>query len=138
MGFMQSVKKVFSTGTETRDDHHDERFKTHYYKSMKDKAMKDVEEMFRRKNNYTVASVSEEHGEIIIHVKDKKKVFLVATVIMVRPMRTAVDFSASTETILFTDFGHSRRLIVELYKELDKRLPFAGIGLGDNLSKKIF
>ncbi|MCE7793383.1 DUF1499 domain-containing protein [Salipaludibacillus sp. CUR1] len=133
MGFKQTLKKIFSTSTETSEKHSNEDLQTHYYKSMKDKTIREVETMLRNRQGFDVASVSEEHGEIIVHVKHGKKAFLVATVIMVRPFRTAVDFSASTETMLFSDFGYSRKLIIELYKELDKRLQFVGTGLGDDL-----
>lgn len=135
MSFMLTLKKIFSTGTETRDHHPDEKFVTHYYKGMQKKVLHEVESMLNGKKNFNVASVSEERGEIIVRVTGKKKVFLVATVIMVSPNRTSVDFSASTDTILFTDFGYSRRFVTELYKELDPRLHFLGKGLGDKLIK---
>lgn len=135
MSFMLTLKKIFSTATETRDHHPDEKFKTHYYRGMKDKVMGEVESMLSSKPGFKVGSVSKEHGEIIVRVNSKKKVFLVTTVIMVSPNRTAVDFSASTDTILFTDFGYSRSFVTGLYKELDSKLEFVGKGLGDKLIK---
>lgn len=135
MSFMMTLKKIFSTATETRDHHPDEKFVTHYYRGMQKKVMHEVESMVSSKQGFKVASVSEDRGEIIVRVASKKKVFLVATVIMVSPNRTSVDFSASTDTILFTDFGHSRKFVTELYKELDSRLEFLGKGLGDQLIK---
>ncbi|WP_280769880.1 DUF1499 domain-containing protein [Salipaludibacillus daqingensis] len=133
MGIKQTFKKIFSSSTETSENHHDEQLQTRYYKTMKDKAMKEVEEIIRSLEGFEVASTSKDHGEIIVNVKKGKKAFMVITIIMVRPYRTAVDFSVSTETVLFTDFGYSRKVIEMLYKELDSRLTFVGTGLGNEL-----
>lgn len=133
MGVKQTLKKIFSTSTETRENHDDELFQTRYYKTMKDKMMKEIDTMLRNREGFEVASISEDHGEIIVNVKKGKKAFLVVTIIMVRPLRTAVDFSVSTETLFFSDFGYSRKIIEQLYKDLDSRLPFVGTGLGNEL-----
>lgn len=135
MGFMQTLKKVFSTSTETRENHYDETLQTRYYKAMKDRAINEVETMLRNRKGFEVASISQDHGEVIVNVKHGKKAFLVATVIMVRPFRTAVDFSVSTDTFFFSDFGYSRKMIRALYKDLDSRLQFVGTGLGNELAK---
>lgn len=135
MGIKNTLSKIFSSGTETKENHFDETLQTHYYKSTKDKVLKEVETMFGSKQGYEVASVSQEHGEVIVRIKKGKKAFMVITVIMVRPFRTAIDFSVSTDTMLFTDFGYSAKVIRELYKELDSRLPFVGTGLGDKLTQ---
>ncbi|SDZ54227.1 hypothetical protein SAMN05421736_11689 [Evansella caseinilytica] len=134
MGFMQTVKKVFSTHTETKEKHYDEQLQTRYYKSTKDKVIKEIETMLNQRTGFKVTSISEEHGEIIVQVKKGKKALMVVTVIMVSPFRTAVDFSVHTDTFLFTDFGYSRKLIYHLYDELNKRLMFVGTGLGDQLT----
>lgn len=130
----QTLKKIFSTSTETSENHHVESLQTHYYKIMKDKAIKEVEALLKNKEGFEVASISEDHGEIIVNVKKGKKAFMVVTIIMVRPFRTAVDFSVSTETMLFSDFGFSRKVIEVMYKELDSRLQFVGTGIGNELT----
>ncbi|MBM7096483.1 MULTISPECIES: DUF1499 domain-containing protein [Alteribacter] len=135
MGFRDTIQKYISTHTETREKHPDEKLQTHYYKSSKDKVMKEVQAMINQRQGLKVQSVSEERGEIIVRADSGKKIFLVATVIMVRPYRTAVDFSVTTETVLPVDFGYSRKLIYELYKSLNGRLTFVGAGLGDNLTQ---
>ncbi|WP_416151466.1 DUF1499 domain-containing protein [Salipaludibacillus sp. HK11] len=134
MGIKQTLKKIFSTSTESSENHYEEQLQTHYYKVMKDKALQEVEAMLKNRQGYKVVSISEAHGEIIVNVKKGKKAFLVATVIMIRPLRTAVDFSVSTDTIFFSDFGHSKKIVEGLYKELDSRLQFVGTGLGNELS----
>jgi len=101
MGMKQSLKKIFSTSTETRENHEDTLLQTRYYKTMKDKMMKEVEAMLANREGFEVASISEDHGEIIVNVKKGKKAFMVVTIIMVRPLRTAVDLSVSTDTFFF-------------------------------------
>lgn len=134
MGLWENVKSFFSTNAETKENHVNEKLRTHYYKSTKEKVMKDIEAMLNQKAGYTIASINEDHGEIIVHVKKGKKAFMVITVIMVKPFRTAVDISISTDTFLFTDFGSSRKMAIELYDEMNKRLQFVGTGLGDKLT----
>ncbi|PTL39872.1 DUF1499 domain-containing protein [Alkalicoccus saliphilus] len=135
MGFIQNVKKIFSKKTETSEKHEDKTLQTHYYKAMREKVFAELETMFSKKQGFEVSSISEEHGEMIVHVKSGKKAFMVITIIMVRPYRTAVDFSVHTDTVLFSDFGYSAKLIRSLYKELNERLTFTGTGLGDELSR---
>jgi hypothetical protein len=54
----------------------------------------------------------------------------VITVISVRPFETAIDFSVTTDTkVLPFDFGFSRRVIIDLYSQIDKRLPYIGSGM---------
>ncbi|PYZ97245.1 DUF1499 domain-containing protein [Alteribacter lacisalsi] len=135
MGFRDTVRKYISSSTETREDHSDENLQTHYYKSSKDKVLKEVEAMIGQRQGLTVQSVSTERGEIIIRSDSGKSVFMVVTVIMVRPYRTAVDFSVTTDTVMPTDFGYSRKLVYEMYKSLNGRLTFVGTGLGEDLTK---
>ena len=135
MGLIENIQKVFSKHNETQENHTDETLRTHYYKSTKDKVMKEIETMLNKESGFSISSISSEHGEIIVNVKKGKTALLVITVIMVRPFRTAVDFSIATDSFLFTDFGYSRNLARELYKELNSRLTLVGTGLGDSLTQ---
>ncbi|QKS72021.1 DUF1499 domain-containing protein [Paenalkalicoccus suaedae] len=136
MGIKQTLKKMVSTKVETHEKHEDETLQTHYYKALKDKVIEEIEALLNKKQGYEVASISEEHGEMIVNIKKGRKAFMVITVIMVRPFRTAVDFSIQTETFMFSDFGHSAKLARELYKELNGRLTFIGTGLGEESSSR--
>ncbi|MBU9721160.1 MULTISPECIES: DUF1499 domain-containing protein [Bacillaceae] len=133
MSIKHTLQKYFSKQTETKEDHFDEKLRTHYYKSTKDKVMKEIESMLSQMQGFKIASISEEHGEIIVHITKGKKAFMVITVIMVKPFRTAVDLSISTDSFLFTDLGYSRKLVYELYSEMNKRMSFVGTSLGDRL-----
>ncbi|MBB5172710.1 DUF1499 domain-containing protein [Texcoconibacillus texcoconensis] len=135
MGIIQSLKRFFSKQTETSEKNHDQALQSHYYKMTKDKTFRELENFFSEKEGFEIRSVSEEHGEMIVKRTKGKPAFIVVTIIMVRPFRTSVDFSVASETMLFTDFGSSRRLIYGLYEELNQRLTFVGTGLGDELAK---
>ncbi len=134
MGFKDTLNKFISNHTETRENHSDEGLRTHYYKAMKDKTFNELLTIFHQSENFDVKSNSVDRGEIIVDGKGKKKLFIVATVIMVSPNRTAIDFSVTTETVLPTDFGYSSKVIKELYQKIGKNLEYVGSGLGDQLS----
>ncbi|MGX9929986.1 cytosolic protein [Virgibacillus salarius] len=117
------MAKFFSNHAETRDNHWDTSLQTHYYKTTRDKGMGTLEDMFRRSDTYQLHSISKEHGEISVNIKKGKKAFIIATIIMVRPYQTAIDFSVTTESILPFDFGYSTKVIQRLYNEISKELP---------------
>lgn len=133
MSMMQKVKQVFSTHAETMDSHPDEQLRSRYYKTNTQNALKAVEDVIRGLKGYTVTSVSPERGEMSVNIAASKKAFVVVTVITIRPFETAVDFSVTTETPLPSDFGFSKKVIKELYNQLDKQLVFIGSGLGAKL-----
>lgn len=123
MSFRNTLTKYFNNHAESRETHWDTSLQTHYYKTTKDKGLDTLENYFRNAQKYEVHSISKEHGEISVLVKKGKKAFIVATVIMVRPFQTAVDFSVTTESILPFDFGYSSKLIQQLYEQINKELP---------------
>ncbi|UOQ46181.1 cytosolic protein [Halobacillus salinarum] len=110
-----------SKHSETSENHRDEGLVSHYYKAKKDEVFRAVEAMFDTPSE--VVASSKERGEITIKYKGKRSAFVVATVIMVRPFQTAVDFSVTTESGGPIDFGFSRNLIVSLYQQLDRQFP---------------
>ncbi|QOY33933.1 DUF1499 domain-containing protein [Anaerobacillus isosaccharinicus] len=130
MGFKDKINKFISTHTETREAHSIEALKTRYYKAMKNKAFDEVLAIFQQSPEFQVGSSDLERGEIIVKGNGKRKFFLVATIIMVSPNRTAIDFSVTTETSLPLDFGFSETVIKDIYRKIDKRLEYVGSGLG--------
>ncbi|UFT97998.1 cytosolic protein [Radiobacillus kanasensis] len=122
MNVKQAYSKFIDTHTETNEHHWDSNLKTHYFKTTKDKAFEAVEAFFRKSPSFEIVAVSKEHGEVSVNYKKGKKAFVIATIIMVKPFRTAIDFSVTTESILPVDFGFGHKLISFLYKELGKDL----------------
>ncbi|MFG6116485.1 cytosolic protein [Halobacillus sp. MO56] len=128
------VSKYFTSHSETREHHQDEALQTHYFKTTKDKALQAVKEIFDSEA-FTILSTSEEHGEISVNYKGKKKAFIVASIVMVKPFRTAVDFSVTTESGGPVDFGFSRNLIIQLNEKLKKRLTYIESSMANKLNQ---
>ncbi|MFC7321112.1 cytosolic protein [Halobacillus campisalis] len=113
------ISKYFSNHSETSEKHKDPALETRYYKAKRDEVFKAVEELFPSPSEK--AAVSKERGEITIKYKGKRKAFIVATIIMVKPFQTAVDFSVTTDSGGPIDLGFSHQLIQESYKKLDQQ-----------------
>ncbi|MDG5786962.1 DUF1499 domain-containing protein [Evansella sp. AB-P1] len=133
MGFLYTLKKIFSKRAETKEDHVDEKLRTHYYKTTKDRLVKELEEIINNQKGFEIKSYAENHGELVVEINKGKRAIMVITVIMVKPFRTAVDFSVTSETGIITDFGASRKLIYFLYEDLNKKFELVGTGLGNEL-----
>ncbi|WP_019376729.1 hypothetical protein [Virgibacillus halodenitrificans] len=122
IGLRQKVNKYFGNQAETRENHWDPSLQTHYYKITKDKGFQYLVDFFEKSSVYEVHAMSKEHGEISLQVKKGRNAFIVATVIMVRPYYTAIDFSVTTESFLPIDFGYSSKIIYTLYNDINKEL----------------
>ena len=122
MGFKETFNKYFNNHSESRDNHWDKNLKTKYFKTTKDKAFDKVLYYFRQQPNCEINSESEKHGEISINYKGKRRAFVIVTIIMVKPYRTAIDFSITTEGGIF-DLGFSNNLIPKFYRDLEKEIP---------------
>lgn len=117
------MAKYFSNHAETRENPSDPELRSRYYKTTKDKALTMLEDFFGNQQLFELNAISKEHGEISVYTRKGRKAFVIATVIMVRPFQTAIDFSVTTESILPFDFGYSNKLIQQLYAQIDKELP---------------
>jgi len=123
MSFSQKLARIFSNRAETRDNHWDVQLQTKYYKTTKDKGLDALKNFFNNSQKFEVNAISEEHGEISVNVVKGRKAFIIATVIMVRPYQTAIDFSVMTESLIPIDFGYSTKIINMLYENINKDLP---------------
>ncbi|MCZ0704450.1 hypothetical protein J2T56_002956 [Natronobacillus azotifigens] len=121
MGFREKVNKYFNNHSETKENHWDKDLQTHYFKTTKDRAFDFVTDYFKRKPGCEIIATSLPHGEISLNYKGKRKAFVIVTIIMVKPFRTAIDFSVTTEGAFF-DLGYSHKLIPKLYEELKKEM----------------
>ncbi|WP_047985063.1 hypothetical protein [Ornithinibacillus californiensis] len=122
MSFGKKLSRFFYNQAETSDNHWDKELQTRYYKTTKDKGLAILEQLVQGSQNYQLNSISAEHGEISFRIVKGKKAFVIATVIMVRPYQTAIDFNVSSESGLPFDFGHSSKLVKQLYEKLNKEL----------------
>ncbi|MDC3412609.1 cytosolic protein [Aquibacillus sp. 3ASR75-11] len=124
MTVRQVLSKYFSNHSETSEQHWDPLLQTHYFKTTKDKGLQVVKDYLSRSQSFKIKAESKEHGEISFIYKGSKKAFVVATIVMVKPYRTAIDFSITTESSLPFDFGFSHNLAKKLYTQLKKELQF--------------
>ncbi|MFD1018996.1 cytosolic protein [Thalassobacillus hwangdonensis] len=134
MKLKKFINRNLTNQSETREHHEDAALQTHYFKTTKQKAYKAAEAVFQREG-YTILSSSEERGEISVNFKGKKKAFIVTSIVMVKPFRTAIDFNVTTESGGPFDFGFSRRTIIDIYTELKKNLPYIETSMADRISE---
>ncbi|MBP3949732.1 DUF1499 domain-containing protein [Bacillus suaedae] len=132
MGLLDNVKRFFSIRTETTEEHNVKDLQTRYYKTTKDKAMQALEPILVQ-SGWEIARSEVERGEIVAKMKKGKRKMLVLTIITVKPFKTAIDLSCSTDTSLPTDLGHSQKVVLDMYKKIDKELTYIGSGLGKEL-----
>jgi len=119
-----SIFLRFMKQCETRDQHFDSSLKSHYYKTSFEKVYNTVLDLINTKDEMAIISQSKEHGEISVQVQNKLDAFLIITIIQVRPFETSVDFMISSEKFSLTGLYPSlKKVILEMYKELDSKLP---------------
>ncbi len=112
MAFLVSIFTRFKKEIETSDKQTEDCLKTHYYKATFNQVFDSVEKMFKDDADCRITTVSKEHGEIAVEINKPFSCFLVATIVSVKPLETAVDFAISSEK--FSLLG--------IYPELKKRI----------------
>ncbi|MFD1067426.1 cytosolic protein [Oceanobacillus locisalsi] len=117
------IKRFFNNHAETSDYHIDNELKTKYYKASKHAVMEELEAFFNADPGFSIHARSEQRGEISAVSKRGKNVLIIATVIMVRPYQTALDFSVTTDTAFRIDFGYSDKVIKKIYRHINQKLP---------------
>jgi hypothetical protein len=133
MGIVQKLQLIFSNHNETKEDHVDERLRSHYYKVTKSKAFTTIKDLVTELAGFTISSLSEERGEIGVSVTTGKKILMVVTIVSLRPLETAIDFSVTSDTKMMPiDFGYSRNMIIKFYEMVNKELPLIGSGIYAN------
>ncbi|TCT25001.1 hypothetical protein EDD68_10468 [Melghiribacillus thermohalophilus] len=123
MGLKSTLIKLFGNHAETSDTPQDPALKTRYFKVNKDTAYDALYKLFQKKG-YDIVAESKDHGEISANIRGKRKMFIVASVIMVQPFRTAIDLTVTVESSLPFDFGYRYRQIQNIYDELKQTLPY--------------
>lgn len=97
--------------------------KSHIYKLSKDKAWEEIVSTLKKMQGYKLLHEVQSVGELVL---EKRTAFgrtmdITVSVISVNPLTTAVDiYSASRGSL--GDLGSNYRVILELYRVLDKKL----------------
>ncbi|WP_100373725.1 DUF1499 domain-containing protein [Bacillus sp. FJAT-45037] len=132
MGILDKIKQLTSTRAETSESHADKQMRTHYYKISRDKAIDAVDQVIQAAG-WKIKKIEKERGEIIAYPTTNNKSILIVTIVTVKPFRTAIDFACSSDTMLPTDFGKSKKTVIHLYELINKEIPYIGSGIGEEL-----
>jgi hypothetical protein len=113
------IRSHEGTGEKAKDP----ALKTHNYKLSMDQVWDEVINMFKKMNGYKLLHEVKNVGEIVI---EKRTVTgrtqdITLTLFAINPLKTAIDiYSASRGSL--GDLGSNYRTILEIYKQIDKRL----------------
>lgn len=117
MGLFTRYRKELETSDNLADDF----LKTHYYKATFNQVFESVEKMFREDADCRITTVSKEHGEIAVEVSKPFPCFLVATIVSVKGMETAVDFNLSTERFsLMGTYPDLKKRVISYFNKIDQ------------------
>lgn len=114
---------IIRSHEQTGDKAKDPLLKSHFYKLSKDKAWEEVISVLKKMQGYKLLHEVESVGEIVL---EKRTMFgrtmdITVSVISVNPLTSAVDiYSASRGSL--GDLGSNYRVILDLYRTLDKKL----------------
>lgn len=118
---MANLFTRFKREIETSESNTDASLKTHYYKATNNQLFESVEKMFREDADCRITTVSKEHGEIAVEISRPFPCFLIATIVTVRSMQTAIDFNISTERFsLFGSYPGLKKRINSYYERLNQ------------------
>ncbi|MCR8631106.1 MULTISPECIES: DUF1499 domain-containing protein [Paenibacillus] len=113
------IRSHETTGEKAKDP----ALKTRYYKLSKDQVWDEVTNMFKKMNGYKLLHEVKNVGEIVVERKTVtgRTQDITLTLFGINPLKTAIDvYSASRGSL--GDLGSNYRTILEIYKQLDKRL----------------
>lgn len=129
MSLFRNMLKRYNKQCETAENHIEDDLKTRYYKGNFNQLFQAVEEIFKSDKQARVVNQSRDHGEIAVEVNRGQRVFLIITIINVKPLETAVDINASTDSSLLTGiYPYLKSEIHRLYKKLDRNQTYIGAG----------
>lgn len=129
MSFVRNMMKQFNRQCETKENHVEEELKTRYYRVNLQSLFQSVKEILQNDTHAKIVSESIDHGEIAVEINRGKKMFVIITIITVKPYETAVDINVSTEqTVLLGAYPSLKAEITRIYGELDKKHTYIGVG----------
>lgn len=120
---LMRFKDYFVKDFETHDEHYYPELKTHYYRCKEDDAIDAVKQLVKEVKG-KIIDENELYLEIYFETSDYS---CICKVTATSPVETAVDFKVTTYNLF--GFGKGKKVIEELYKLLDKKLTFKGVGL---------
>jgi len=118
MGVFDNLRKHY----ETRDSATDKMLLTHYYRNNYQQVKKGLLDTANALG-FNVTYENDERKEFVFKRRDCE---VIVTVVNITPIETTVDFTVNTFGIF--SFGKGKKVIEDLYQDLDKRLMLKGLG----------
>jgi len=116
-------KDYFSNDFETGDNHLIQSLRTRYYRARNDEAKQAVKKLIIEENGQIKADL-EEHHEIFYQTPQYTATI---TITNTRMSEAAIDIKVTTYRLIPRGLGI--KIIGRIYKSLDSKLPFKGVGL---------
>ncbi len=116
-------KDYFSNDFETMDNSYDNELRTHYYRCKYEDCLKAINDICTEEKAQ-ITNQEDNYQEILIEAGSYSCTFKVTNT---TPVESAIDIKITTFSLL--PLGKGRKIIIRLYKLLDSKLPFKGIGL---------
>ncbi len=116
-------RDYFANEFETSENHYIPTLRSHYYSVRNEQAMEALKSL-AKKRNAIIKYVDNERHEMIFEASNYA---VTATFTSISYTVTAVDFLVVTEAIF--PFGKGKKIIEQLYEELNQILPFKGLSL---------
>ncbi|WP_025851603.1 DUF1499 domain-containing protein [Paenibacillus ehimensis] len=113
------IRSHETTGEKAKDP----ALKTRYYKISKDQAWDEVVNMFKKLSGYKLLHEVKNVGEIVVERRTitGRTQDITLTMFGINPLKTAIDiYSASRGSL--GDLGSNYRTILDIYRQIDKRL----------------
>lgn len=118
-----SLSEYTSNFAETKELHRNNELRTRYYKN-KYTDIRDVVTNFAKKNNIEIKSINDNHGEIYLQAH---KYHVILTIVQINPLETAAEVKVQTYQVMGRN--KPKKIVKEIYNELDNNLKFKGISL---------
>lgn len=115
----------FSNSFETSERHRIETLQTRYYRALKDQVKEALKELATLEGT-RIADQNDTYDEILIEKSDYSAIFTLSNPKSMS--ETAVDIMVTTNA--FLPMGKGKKVIERLYKALDGKLTFVGVGRG--------
>ena len=119
MGFMSFI----GNSAETSELNSVVSLRSRYYKANYTKTKGIIQEL-AKEFKLDVRNVDDQHGEILLQ---SNRYHIIVTIISVNPIETSIDFKLMMYSLV--GFNRPQKKIVEMYKYLDSKMTFKGVGL---------
>jgi len=116
-------RDYFTNNFETGENHYIPSLRTRYYRCRNEDAKDAVKQVVKEEKG-KIKAILDEHHEIFFHAPQYTSTI---TVISPRISETAVDIKITTYKLLPRGLG--KKIIERIYKKIDSKLPFKGVGL---------